>query len=269
MLRTNNIPFLTFLMIFVAAGNFSYTYAQNQALPQAHAHNDYRHMRPLLDALAQGFCSIEVDVFPVGDQLLVYHDPQTQWDTARSLTRMYLLPLSEIARENQGRIYPGYQAPIYLMIDVKREGEKAYHLIREKLRQHPSLIMHLTEGAWTEGPVRVFISGERATERILQDPENWMGLDGRPQDLGNGIDAMRMPVVSQSFRQYSSWNGIGKMPRKDYKAIRSLAKAVHKEGKRLRLWATPENETTWETLQKAGVDLLNTDDLERLRTYLQ
>ena len=32
-------------------------------LRQAHAHNDYEHPRPLLDALDHGFCSVEADVF--------------------------------------------------------------------------------------------------------------------------------------------------------------------------------------------------------------
>ena len=32
-------------------------------LRRAHAHNDYYHKRPLLDALDQGFCSVEADVF--------------------------------------------------------------------------------------------------------------------------------------------------------------------------------------------------------------
>ena len=35
--------------------------------PQAHAHNDYYHTRPLLDALSHGFCSVEADVFLVDD----------------------------------------------------------------------------------------------------------------------------------------------------------------------------------------------------------
>ena len=32
-------------------------------LPNAHAHNDYEHKRPLFDALDHGFCSVEADVF--------------------------------------------------------------------------------------------------------------------------------------------------------------------------------------------------------------
>src|SRR2546426_1011359 len=43
-------------------------------LLNAHAHNDYEHSRPLLDALDQGFTSVEADVFPVAGNLLVAHD---------------------------------------------------------------------------------------------------------------------------------------------------------------------------------------------------
>ena len=44
-------------------------------LPRAHAHNDYYHRRPLLDALDQGFCSVEADIYLVEDRLLVGHLP--------------------------------------------------------------------------------------------------------------------------------------------------------------------------------------------------
>ena len=43
-------------------------------LVRAHAHNDYVHGRPLLDALDHGFCSIEVDVFEQDGTLLVAHN---------------------------------------------------------------------------------------------------------------------------------------------------------------------------------------------------
>ena len=40
---------------------------------RAHAHNDYEHPRPLLDALDHRFGSVEADIFLVGDQLLIGH----------------------------------------------------------------------------------------------------------------------------------------------------------------------------------------------------
>ena len=59
-------------------------------LPNAHAHNDYEHDRPLLDALDHGFTSIEADVFLVEGQLLVAHnfaDAKTKIEPARTLWR--------------------------------------------------------------------------------------------------------------------------------------------------------------------------------------
>ena len=43
-------------------------------LINAHAHNDYEHPRPLLDALDHGFCSVEADIYLVEGQLLVAHN---------------------------------------------------------------------------------------------------------------------------------------------------------------------------------------------------
>src|SRR5512135_1483640 len=47
--------------------------AQPTPLVHAHAHNDYQHERPLLDALDRGFCSVEADVHLVNGELLVAH----------------------------------------------------------------------------------------------------------------------------------------------------------------------------------------------------
>ena len=52
-------------------------------LRQAHAHNDYEHVRPLHDALDHGFTSVEADIFLVDGDLLVAHDPEDVDPTAR------------------------------------------------------------------------------------------------------------------------------------------------------------------------------------------
>src|SRR3989442_12400921 len=74
-------------------------------LRHAHAHNDYEHRRPLLDALECGFCSVEADIWLVDGSLLVAHD-QNQVKPERTLQSLYLDPLRERARGNGGRIYP-------------------------------------------------------------------------------------------------------------------------------------------------------------------
>ena len=66
-------------------------------LARAHAHNDYEHERPLLDALSHGFTSVEADIYLVGGELLVAHDPEDVVP-GRTLQNLYLDPLARRVR---------------------------------------------------------------------------------------------------------------------------------------------------------------------------
>ena len=59
--------------------------AAPKPLGQAHAHNDYYHKRPLLDALSHGFCSVEADVFLKNGNLLGGHFSVGAWHGLRGL----------------------------------------------------------------------------------------------------------------------------------------------------------------------------------------
>src|SRR5262249_40555226 len=93
-------------------------------LRQAHAHNDYEHKRPLLDALDNGFCSVEADVFLVDGELLVGHT-RKDLRPGRTLEKLYLDPLRQRARANGGRVYRDGPT-VYLLVDVKREARPTY-----------------------------------------------------------------------------------------------------------------------------------------------
>jgi alkaline phosphatase len=43
---------------------------------------------------------------------------------------------------------------------------------------------------------------------------------------------------------------------------------MHGEGRQLRFWGTPDEPAMWKELQAGGVDLIGTDDLDALRTFL-
>jgi len=74
-------------------------------LIHAHAHNDYEHTRPLLDALDHGFCSVEADIYLVEDKLLVAHNRRDA-KPERTLQALYLDPLRERVKRNGGRVFP-------------------------------------------------------------------------------------------------------------------------------------------------------------------
>ena len=73
-------------------------------LVNAHAHNDYLHPRPLLDALEQGFGSVEADVFLVDGKLLVAHSI-LEIRHERTLEDLYLKPLAARCDSNGGRVF--------------------------------------------------------------------------------------------------------------------------------------------------------------------
>ncbi len=104
--------------------------AENAAvtpLAQAHAHNDYEHDRPLLDALDHGFSSVEADIYLVDGALLVAHN-RRDVKPERTLQRLYLDPLRERVQANGGSVYPGGK-PFFLLIDIKTDGEAAYAVL--------------------------------------------------------------------------------------------------------------------------------------------
>jgi endonuclease/exonuclease/phosphatase family metal-dependent hydrolase/glycerophosphoryl diester phosphodiesterase len=233
------------------------------ALPNAHAHNDYAQERPLFGALSQGFTSIEADVWLIEGELYVYHDRPARPDPARTLRRLYLDPLAERVGR-LGAVYPGQEALFQLMIDFKSEGLPTWEKLKGQLADYEWLL----KGRPGKAPaLRIFISGNSPIAQILAE-DSPVGADGRPEHLGQGHPAARMPVISDSYGKQLRWRGEGPMPEEERRRLSELCARAHAEGKQVRLWATPEKEAVWQALRECGVDYLNTDEQARLRAFL-
>ena len=124
-----SILLLFIIFIFLGSAN-----AQITPLPHAHSHNDYERLKPLKDALANGFTSVEADVLYIYGKLYVGHNmPDNRRHNLKTLTRQYLKPLFKIFRKNGREIYKDYDGVFYLWIDIKFEPTKAYYALRERL----------------------------------------------------------------------------------------------------------------------------------------
>ncbi|MBK8556128.1 MAG: hypothetical protein IPL65_10360 [Lewinellaceae bacterium] len=234
-------------------------FAQERPLQQAHAHNDYLHQRPLFDALDQGFCSVEADVFLVKGQLYLGHIKPRK-STKRTLAYRYLEPLNARLARNGGTVYPNFDGVFYLMIDFKSEGKASHAVLDSLLQQYPQL-QHNPHFV-------VFCSGNRPLTAMLADQDRIAAVDGRPSDLGKGYASEFMPVISDSYKKYFQWNGVGVMPLAEFESLRQMADMAHQEGKKFRLWAIPDRPEAWRTLLDAGVDFINTDKLKSLSFYM-
>lgn len=228
------------------------------ALPYAHAHNDYRHDQPLVEALSRGFISVEADVHLVGGELYLGHwIPQIS--QKNTLREVYLEPLNALMERRQGKVYSNYEGVFYLMVDVKTDSLATWRVLRQQLQQYPLLQCNPY--------FRVFVSGNRAQYNIQQDSEQVMAVDGRLPDLYQEQDTESMPVISDNFRKYFKWRGKGSMPAHEWAQLQNLATEAHCQGKKLRFWGIPDRPHAWETLLKAGVDLINTDNLAELEQF--
>lgn len=242
-------------------------------LPQAHAHNDYEHDRPLLDALDHGFTSVEADVWLIDGELRVSHDLEGT-KPGVTLTSLYLEPLAERARSNYGGIFPRYREPIQLLIDIKTDGPSTYAAIDEALRHYPRLMTSFADDRTRERVVTAVISGNRPLEVMQAQRLRFAGYDGRLGDLDSGLPASLMPLVSDNWTNYFSWSGEGEFPAAEQAALDDIVSSAHASGYRVRFWATPDEagparDAIWRVLQQAGVDHINTDDLAGLEAFLR
>ena len=137
---------------------------RTQPLIRAHAHNDYHHPRPLLDALDHGFCSVEADIFLVDGQLLVGHFP-IELKPARTLQALYLDPLQCRVRDNGERVYRA-GPPFTLMIDVKTDAGRTYAVLATVLAGYADMLTSVRDGVVEQRAVNVIISGNRAEHAV-------------------------------------------------------------------------------------------------------
>lgn len=237
-----------------------------QAIP-GHAHNDYAHARPLQEALDQGFTSVEVDVHLVDGLLYVSHDhPETLTPSSR-LDSLYLAPLKAHVHANDGQVYSGYQGPFFLMLDFKTAAGPTYKALKTVLQPYHAMLSPVVDGEVQNGPVKLFISGNRPIDKILEDNPQWAAIDGRPADLERNIPATLMPVVSDHYNHVLQWNGKGEIQAAQKARLKALVRATHAQDKMLRLWAAPDFPASWRFLLNSGVDLINTDRLQDFRHF--
>ncbi len=235
--------------------------------PQAHAHNDYLHDRPLLDALDNGFCSVEADIFLVDGELLVAHS-RSELSPDRTLRGLYLDPLRERVKKNGGSVHADGH-PFTLLIDLKSQGEPTYRALHKVLSDYKDIFTAVTDGQANERAVTAIVSGNRPFEAIAADSPRYVGIDGRLSDLESDQPANLMPLISDRWGAHFKWQGKGEMSDADREKLANVVSKTHQKNRKLRFWAIPDNETAWAAMQSAGVDMINTDNLPGLSSYLR
>lgn len=258
--RTPSLLFAVWLLL-------AHAVSAQTPLRQAHSHNDYEHARPLLDALDQGFCSVEADIYLVDGQLLVAHE-RSQVKPERTLQKLYLDPLRERIQANHGRVHPG-EPHFHLLIDLKTEAEPIYLRLREVLAEYRDLLTVFTPDRTETNAITVVLSGNRPFKLMESEPRRLAALDGRMSDLGTNPNPHLVPLVSDNWRTHFTWNGEGPIPADQLEKLRALVTQAHAQHRRIRFWAAADRPEMWKVHAEAGVDLINTDRLKELAEFLR
>jgi hypothetical protein len=240
-------------------------------LLQAHAHNDYLHDPPLLQALAHGFASVEADIFLVGDKLCVAHEAK-KVTPERTLQSLYLEPLRQRVKENEGRVYRGVSRFI-LLIDIKTAAEPTYRRLHEVLAGYQDMLTTFDSQGRKNKAILVVVSGNRPLKLMQSQPVRYAGYDGRLPDLNSDLSADVIPMISDQWVKPFTWKGEGPMPQEERQRLNDIVRRAHAKGRLVRFWLTPddpsrERDAVWRELLAADVDLINTDDLKGLQEFL-
>ncbi|MDC0231326.1 hypothetical protein OAK19_05110 [Aureispira] len=260
--------------LFLLSGLFfcGISYCQlAEALPNGHAHNDYEKCRPaLIKALEEGFVSIEIDVFPYRNKLKVAH-VAFLLGTAPDLENMYFLPLQKWLKDH-GQLFSEPEQRLIFMIDIKRDGAEAYVLLRQLCQKYKHLITHYfpSNDSVSYGKVDILLSGNKPYAQVLADSVRYMLIDGGLSDIGNPQhSSVIAPRLSAAYHSLLNWRGIGHMPELENKKLKNIVEKAHKDGRKVRFWAMPNNTAVWRKMHDTGVDWMNVDDLRRYRKFYE
>ncbi len=253
--------------VMLAARSSSADPATVKQLAKAHAHNDYLHARPLLDALDHGFTNVEADIFLVDGKLLVAHE-RKDLKPERTLQTLYLDPLRKRVADNGGSVFPG-GGSFTLLIDIKSAAEPTYAALAKVLAGYADIVSVVRGSKLVRKAVDVVISGNRPREGMEAEVVRYAGLDGRLSDLDSEISADFVPLISDNWALAFKWRGEGPISDVERAKLTQAVEKAHAHGRRIRFWATPDRPSVWRELYDRDVDLINTDDLPGLEKFLR
>jgi alkaline phosphatase len=228
---------------------------QNDLDFRIHSHNDYLQNVPFWKAFSAGASSLEADIFLEGDSLYVAHT-RAELDAARSLQRLYLDPI-------QNAIGTGLELPknLQLLIDIKSEPYSTLDTLIKTLENYPSVI--------DDEALTITISGNRPKPAEYVDYPEYIHFDYQSLDAIDDPSILeKIALISLSFRNFSEWNGKGRLTAEDHEKVTSIIQKAHAFSRPFRFWATPDSKTAWKAFAHLGVDFINTDKPFECAQYL-
>lgn len=246
-MRSKDILFLYPFLLFICSGA-SQTY-------RVHSHNDYEQDVPFWKALSAGVSSLEADVFLKEGKLMVAHE-EGDIQTGRTLERLYLRPIEESLE--LGLVS---NKPLQLLIDVKSEPNTTLDAIIMALKSYPMITGN--------NGISIVISGNRPKTSEYVNYPDFISFDHQGLEIIENPKVWdKVGLISLSFKDFTDWNGKGRLTKEDLQRVEDVVKKAHSLERPFRFWATPDSKTAWGAMAGLGVDYINTDNPSECVRYL-
>ncbi len=247
------IPSLVALLLFLPFQVF----AQSRAF-QIHSHNDYLQTVPFWTAYAAGASSIEVDVILQDGQLMAAHEVASI-DPKRTLESLYLEPISEGMKT--GLVS---STRFHLLVDLKTEAYSTLEILLKSMENYGELLFSQAN----PNGLKLIISGNRPKSSDYASYPEWMFFDYQSKELNKDLPWSKIGMVSLSFRQFSVWNGKGRMVEAERENVQDFIDLVHSYERPVRFWGSPDSKSAWKAFHEMGEDYINTDHPMDAADYL-
>jgi len=220
-----------------------------------HSHNDYAQDVPFWTAYANGVNSIEIDVFLKQGTLFVTHD-ESEILEHRTIQTLYLEPIQKMKSLQLGK-----GQPLQFLIDIKSEPYATLNKLVLLLDEYPELV--------SDSTISFVISGNRPkTEDYFNYPAH-IKFDYQSLEAPKNKKVWdKVALISLNFKNFSSWNGKGRLTLQHREKVKATIDKAHSYGKPFRFWATPDSKTAWKAFVDLGVDYVNTDMPYASTSYL-
>lgn len=220
-----------------------------------HSHNDYWRPAPFWTAYSHKLYSYEADVYLVDGVICVAHDRE-DIKLENNLENLYIKPIVSVYKENGGKPWEDAKHGIQLLVDIKDETEPTMAALVEAFGKYPEVF----DRSVNPYGVQIAITGNFPKPEDFDKYPKFMGIDGRLDINYTPEQLERVVLISESLNDFVKWNGKGTLFPEEEERLLAVIDKVHKMGKPIRFWSTPECESTYYTFLNYGIDFVNTDD---------
>ncbi|GAA0814894.1 hypothetical protein [Spirilliplanes yamanashiensis] len=234
---------------------------------------------PLRTALRLGFGGATVPVRPgPRDELFAGAGEPAPGRTVR---RLVLQPLAELARRRGGRLHPRQRRPFELVLEFTGPERDAGTLLRayldldRQLRDHPAVFSRCVRGTVSARAVTVLIAGTVDVRGLLAGQDRrYAFADGTLDDVGSAAGPPHLvPALGEPWARRFGWDGTEELSAVERHYLHGLVAEAHAEGRTVRIGGLPRprrfRAAFLAELGAAGVDAVADADLGPLARHVR